>query len=393
MPVRTATSRTALIVGAGIGGLAAGLALRRAGWHVNIFERSPNPRELGFALGLAPNAMAALEELGLASTMAASGIETTKAEIRRIDGSVIRRFTAQRGAPMVIALRQSLHGALLNAVGADALVLGAEAVDLSAAADEASLVFRDGRRAAGDILVGADGVGSIVRARLHPREIPPRPSGFCALRGVAYGAGPLLGDLAAVGYLGDGIEAATARASQDAVYWYVSLLSTDLPHEPRTPTAILNRLATEFDPRLRGVIEATRPDDMRFDELVVRRPLRTWGAGRVTLLGDAAHPMLPHTGQGAAQALEDAVALGLALDGRDDVEPALRRYEAVRSARTRKVVRLGPRIASVTTTHKPLIQLLRTTAIRWLPESVLVSAATGRGSDPHRALRGAQRTS
>ena len=89
---------TALIVGAGIGGLAAGLALRRAGWQVRIHERAANPRELGFALALAPNAMAALGELGLADTMIAEGVETTKAEIRRPDGRVIRTFNAPSAA-------------------------------------------------------------------------------------------------------------------------------------------------------------------------------------------------------------------------------------------------------------------------------------------------------
>lgn len=386
-----AAPRTALIVGAGIGGLAAGLALRRAGWQVRIHERAANPRELGFALALAPNAMAALGELGLADTMLAEGVATTKAEVRRPDGRVIRKFNAQLGGPMVVALRQALHGALMKAVGSDALMLGSEAVDIdidvAVTADGASLTLRDGRTATGDVLIGADGVGSVVRRFLHPHEAPPRPSGFCALRGVAYGVGDYLGDLAAVGYLGDAIEAATARASQNAVYWYVSLLAEDMPADSRTPKAILERHTAAFDSRFQAITSATRPDDMRFDELFERRALREWGTGRMTLLGDAAHPMLPHTGQGAAQALEDAVALGLALGPHGDVEPALRRYEQVRSRRTRRLVTLGPRIARVTTTRNPLVKLFRSTVIRWLPEAVLVSTAPGRGRDPHRQLR------
>jgi 2-polyprenyl-6-methoxyphenol hydroxylase-like FAD-dependent oxidoreductase len=236
-------------------------------------------------------------------------------------------------------------------------------------------------------LIGADGVGSVIRRRFHPQEPPPTPSGFCALRGVAHGVGDKLGDLAAVGYLGDGIEAATARASQTAVYWYLSLLAEDVPEGARDPRAILERHTAGFDARLQAVISATRPEDLRFDELFERAPLDQWGAGRVTLLGDAAHPMLPHTGQGAAQALEDAVALGLALTERREVEPGLRRYEDVRSRRTRRLIRLGPRIARITTTRNPLVQWLRTAAVRLLPEAILVSGASGRGRDPHRALR------
>ena len=196
-----------------------------------------------------------------------------------------------------------------------------------------------------------------------------------------------MGDLAAIGYLGDGVEAAIARAGQDAVYRYLSLLAADVPVGARDPREILDRHTAGFDPCFRAITAATALDEMRFDELFERNPLREWGAGRITLLGDAAHPMLPHTGQGAAQALEDAVALGLALTPAGEVGPALRRYERVRSRRTRRMVTLGPRIARVTTTRNPLITCLRSAAIRWLPEAVLTRGAPGRHGDPHRALR------
>jgi 2-polyprenyl-6-methoxyphenol hydroxylase-like FAD-dependent oxidoreductase len=103
-------------------------------------------------------------------------------------------------------------------------------------------------------------------------------------------------------------------------------------------------------------------------------------------LGDAAHPVLPHTGQGAAQALEDAVALGLVLSPSKDIGEALRRYEKVRMRRTRKFIKLGPRIARITTTRNALIQALRTFAIRMAPASVIGLAAS-QTSDPHRDLR------
>jgi len=380
--------RTALIVGAGIGGLAAGLALRRAGWDVRIYERAAAPRELGFALALAPNAMDALRELDLADTLTASGVTPTKFEVRHTDGRVIRRLDVQPGGAGVIALRHALHGALLNAVGSEVILPGSEAIDVASGQEGVVLRLRDGRTETGEIVVGADGVGSVVRSWLHPGEPPPRESGFYGLRGVARGVASQLGELAAVGYLGDGVEAATARASADAVYWYLSLLARDVAAGPRHPRLLLDRLTPDFDPAFRAILAATEDDDMRLDEVFQRPPLLQWGAGRITLLGDAAHPVLPHTGQGAAQALEDAVALGIVLSKRDeDVEPALREYERVRSWRTRRLIAMGPRIARMTTTRNPMRKLIRTMLLRFTPESILVGALRRRRRDPHRALR------
>jgi 2-polyprenyl-6-methoxyphenol hydroxylase-like FAD-dependent oxidoreductase len=380
-----ANSRTALIVGAGIGGLAAGLALRRGGWSVRIHERAASARALGFALALAPNAMAALRELGLEDSIAAAGVAPTLVEVRRPDGRVLRRLNAAVGGSSTVALRSVLHGALLDAVGSDALVLGSEAVSFTADSGGVNLQLRDGRTERGDVLVGADGVDSVIRRLLHRDERPPQPSGFCAVRGVASGVGDRLGPLAAVGYLGDGIEAAAARAGHDAVYWYLSLLVDRLPHDTRAAAAVAGRQMPLFESSFRTIVASTEPGAMRFDELLQRPALLRWGDGRVTLLGDAAHPLLPHTGQGAAQALEDAVALGLALSRPLDVASALRLYERVRSRRTRRFVSIGPRIARITTTTNPLIKLFRTVMIRFIPERVLSATASSR--DPHLELR------
>lgn len=119
---------TALIVGAGIGGLAAGVVLRRAGWDVRILERASSPRELGFALALAPNALNALREIGVADAVVREGVEVRVFELRRADGAVLKRIDFGANAPAtrsVVTLRPALHGTLLEAVGADALVLAA----------------------------------------------------------------------------------------------------------------------------------------------------------------------------------------------------------------------------------------------------------------------------
>jgi 2-polyprenyl-6-methoxyphenol hydroxylase-like FAD-dependent oxidoreductase len=384
-------SRTALIVGAGVGGLAAGIALRRLGWRVRIFERASEPRALGFALNLAPNAVQALSELGLAERLMSEGCVVSRAELRRADGTVLRRFDVAAGledVASVFALRSALHGALLDATPAADLALGSEAVRFTATPTGVALELKDGDTEAGDLLVGADGVGSIIRRLLHPAEPPPRRSGYFAVRGVAYNAAHALGTLSAVAYLDYGIEAATVRASQDAVYWYVSLLAEDAGAMKHGSGAIADRCGSLLDDRFRVIVRATEPDDLRLDELFDRDPIEDWGRGPVTLLGDAAHPMLPHTGQGAAQALEDAVALGLAIAAGDDLDASLRKYERIRSRRTRGIVMRGRRIARFTTTKSRMIDWLRAAAIRIVPTKAVASGfLLAREADPHRALR------
>jgi 2-polyprenyl-6-methoxyphenol hydroxylase-like FAD-dependent oxidoreductase len=364
--------RSAAIVGAGIGGLAAAISLRRAGWNVRVFERAESPRELGFALALAPNALAALAELGLKDAVLSRGVEVKSFEIRRPDGRVLKRVDLHGDAVQsIVLLRPALHGLLLEAVGSDALVLGHRVTDLPAIA------------AGVDVVVGADGVGSAVRQTLHPDIRAPRPSGYHAVRGVSYDVGGRLGDADCAIYLGDGVEIGLARASGSAVYWYISHVDQLANADPAVTIA---RCSAGLDENAVAVFNAAMSGDIRGDRLFYMDPLERWGSGRVTLLGDAAHPVLPHTAQGAALALEDAVALGLALRG-GDVENGLRRYERVRSARTRKVVRTGPRIAAMTTTRSGVRMALRDTLLRVMPARAMSLALTLHARDPHRALR------
>jgi 2-polyprenyl-6-methoxyphenol hydroxylase-like FAD-dependent oxidoreductase len=140
-----------------------------------------------------------------------------------------------------------------------------------------------------------------------------------AVRGVAHGVERHVPGLAGAQYFGRGTEGGIARAGREAVYWYVSIPARQIG-DSRDAERIAQRTVAQFDQRFRAIVSATNPRDMRLDELLDREPLPRWGRGPVTLPGDAAHPMLPHAGQGAAQALEDAVALGRALDGVVDVQ-------------------------------------------------------------------------
>ena len=381
-------SRTALIVGAGIGGLSAGIALRNAGWKIRIFERAQSPRELGFGVGLAPNAIAALGELGLAETVLARSFEPRSVEVRRMNGSVITRVEMPPGAlggPMVVALRPALHGALLEAVGAEAIVLDHHATGFDVSGGRVTLQTSHGSVAEGDLLVGADGVASEIRRVLHPSEPPPRSSGIVAVRGAVHGALHHLNGLSAISYFGRGVESMMIRASDTGIYWFLSLARELVPAGMQDPATIVALMSPRFDETFRAVTSAT--NDMRYDELVDRDPLPFWGRSVVTLLGDAAHPVLPHTGQGAAQAIVDGVSLGKALQGGVDVDAALRAYEDDRRKKTAALLRQGRRTARVMGTTNPVACYLREAALRVAPVNLLarfyVSLSRRAGTRPN----------
>jgi 2-polyprenyl-6-methoxyphenol hydroxylase-like FAD-dependent oxidoreductase len=303
----------------------------------------------------------------------ARGVEVKSFEVRRLDGRAVKRVVLH-GAAMqsIVLLRSAVHGTLLEAVGSDALLLGRRVAGLTTLPVSA------------DVIIGADGVGSTIRRALHPDEAPPRASGYHALRGVSDVAGDALGNTDFAVYLGDGVEIGLAKASRTAIYWYVSLVDEFAVADAG---AILDRCIRGLDERAVAIMRAAPLDSIRHEALFTREPLRRWGDGNVTLLGDAAHPVLPHTAQGAALALEDAVALGLALGHGGDPIAALRRYEDVRAARTRRVIGAGPRIAALTTTRKPRRMVVRDAAIRLLPGAVYSWVLNSHARDPHRELR------
>lgn len=382
------SSPSALIVGAGIGGLAAAIGLRRAGWSVRVLERAGHPRELGFALLLAPNAIHALRELGIADGVIDGGATLARGEMRRPDGTILRaldtsRVTAALGEPTVFVLRPVLHGLLLGAVR-DALQLGQEVVAVESGGGRAIARLASGTTVEADLLVGADGLRSVVRRQLHPREASARSSGLVGIRGVAFDVQVPVPAATAAQYFGRGVEAGLTPAGRSAVYWFMSLRADDLPAgaDLRDPRAAIASALQAFEPGFRAVVAATLDEDMRIDELVDREPLSEWGRGPLTLLGDAAHPMLPHAGQGAAQAIEDAVALARLVRPGQALEFTLRAYERLRGARTAAVVQLSRRNAAVGSIRHPALCRGRDWVLRHVPAGVILRSLVALGRAP-----------
>ncbi|MEV4893288.1 FAD-dependent oxidoreductase [Nonomuraea sp. NPDC055795] len=355
------SARRIAVVGGGIGGLSAAIALRRAGAAVTVHERAPALRaaQSGHGLVLWHNAVLALRQLGLDAGKAGYELHTHHFRNRR-DRTLATWPMADMApvydAPVYSVSRPDLHQLLAEEVGGD-LVLGSRCTGFSADGDGVTLRFDDGRQERADLLVGADGLRSSVRAGLIPHEPPPRYAGFTAFQGVIKLPGSGVPPHTFLSTWGEGRWFVCYRLGGEHVYWD-GVLSDHITTPPGT--RITGLLAEQFagwpDP-VPALIAATPEADLTPVPIYDRPPAARWSHGPVTLLGDAAHPMTFNLGQGAGQAIEDAVVLGQVLAGPEaghDLPAALARYEARRVARTARIARRSRANGALTRWRNPL---------------------------------------
>lgn len=275
--------------------------------------------------------------------------------LRRADGSELADFDPAEierrfGAPLVGVHRGDLQEVLLGTLGPPPRT-GAEVEEVG----PGTVRLTGGEELEADLIVGADGLRSTVREWTIGAE-EPVDSGIVAWRGVAAG----MDEVPAGEWWGSGCVAGLLPLSGERTYWYVAYRGSEGDERE------LGRRLSEFGAPVRDAVAATGPDVRLCHRLFDRPPAERWSRGPVTLLGDAAHPMLPFLGQGACSALEDAVALAAALDGRSDVESALADYESVRRPRTANLVNGSRQAARIALAPAP-IRPLRNFAVAHTP--------------------------
>ncbi|MBP6717228.1 MAG: FAD-dependent monooxygenase, partial [Acidobacteria bacterium] len=305
----------ALIIGGGIGGLTTAIALYRRGISAQVFEQAPALQEVGAGIVLWPNAINRLRSFGLVDAIVAAGARMERGELRRADGGVAvssdQQWLEQEcGAPAIALHRADLQSILRAALPADAVTLGARLRTVTQDAASVTAHFEDGTTATGDVLIGADGIRSVVRAAIRP-EIQLRYSGYVAWRGVVDGAramGPGTSET-----WGRGERFGIVPIGGDRVYWFATGNRAAGIHsnaEARRDE-LLRRFGAWHAP-IRSLIERTPLPQILENGIHDSRPFRGWSRGRVTLLGDAAHPTTPNMGQGACMAIESGVAIARA---------------------------------------------------------------------------------
>lgn len=356
------------IVGAGIGGLTAALALQRAGFKVTVYEQAPELGEVGAGLSLSPSAAHALRYLGLGPALdAASYLPEDQAVRHYQDGRALQwtnrghALLEKYGERYYLIHRADLHDALAAAVRAndpEAIRLGQRCTGVTQTGDPVQISFEDGATADADTVIGADGSRSRVRCALFGDD-GPKYTGYIAWRGIVpmERVPPRLLDPPSGIFVGPGHLVNRYPVRSGTLLNFVAFAERkEWEEEGWSIRSTVDELVKEFagwHPEVLGFLAAVPPELLFKWGLFDREPLTNWCRGRVGLLGDAAHPILPFLGHGAVLAIEDAIVLGRAFAESASVAEALSRYEAARMARASFVVRESRKAVKIFHSHEP----------------------------------------
>ena len=371
-----------LVAGGGIGGLATAVSLRKQGFDAVVFERAERLSEIGAAIGVQTNAVRALREIGAVDEVLRVGVPIEHYRYyswrgrRLVDwpqGDIGRGI----GEPTVVVHRAQLQRALLDALPAESVRLGRIVTGYREHPDGGSLEFADGTEEKGDLVVGADGIRSVLReGLLGPAE--PRYSGWIALRGIAPSFSHLSFPLGVARQtLGRGLTFGMWHISDGRVYWVATAaVPAGLRDEPGAGRKawILDRFRSAHEP-VAELIEATPAEVILRNDICDRPPVESWSGRRLTLVGDAAHPTTPVTGQGGGQAIIDAHVLGTALGGTAELDDAsladaFARYQSRRAPVTASITQEAWRIGAMHHFGNPLLCAGRDLSLRFTPARV-----------------------
>ncbi len=356
----------AIIVGGGIGGLATAIGLQRIGWRAQVLEQAPTLGEIGAGLSLWPNAIRSLSQLGVGERVRCCGVPAvSRGGLRVPSGDWLRRKHPD-DVQVLMLLRADLHRALRGALPEAWLRTGATVTAVDQTAQGATVIYRTpagARRVSADLVVGADGVHSSTRRQLWPRAAAPAFEGRTVWRAVTRpGAGPVEESIT----LGPGQQFGMLPLPGTQVYWFLTAAVAGPDVRYPDELAEVRRRLTGWHQPIGALLDATSSSAVLHHDVLTLDPLSSYISGRVALLGDAAHATSPDLGQGACQAIEDAVVLAAALDRQPNVAAALADYDRQRRPRTQALARAAREQARFNANHHRMV----TVAARFMPANV-----------------------
>ena len=338
------------------------IALRKKGHEVVVLEQAPRIDPLGAGITLFANAMRALDRLGVGEAVATRGAVATRSAILTWQGRELTRVPSDLLEGTIALHRADLQAELAAASGD--VRLGVKVTAVEQGEDEIVARSSDGSEERGDLLVGADGLSSVVRGAIA--DMPIRYAGYTAWRGVSsvpVEAGRLTESW------GVGERFGLVDIGRGRTYWFATKNTPEgEPDERGGRKAEIRRRFSGWHEPIAAVVEAADESAILRNDVYYLEPLPRWSDGRVVLVGDAAHATTPGVGQGAAQAIEDAVVLADRLAGSDDLSAALDEYEAIRRPRAAAVLKISRRADRAAQLASPLGCRLRNALVRWLPD-------------------------
>lgn len=363
-----------MVVGGGISGLASAIALRQAGWEVRVLERATELREIGAGISLWPNALRALDLLGVGDRVRARGAVEASAGFRDQRGNWLfrsdTRAIEQHYGPTVLIRRADLLAILAGALPPAAVTLSTEVTDVDERADHVQ-IQHDGGPTTADLVVVADGIWSRIRSRIWPSSPAPRYAGYTTWRFIT----PVLEIDAQVSESwGRGQRVGIFPFGDGTIYSY---LTAAAPPDLRVADELdeVRRRFRNWHEPIPALLSSITSSDVLRHDIYRLPPLPTYVSDRVALVGDAAHAMTPDFGQGGCTSMEDAVELARQLDDAP-VDPAdgLVRYDRLRRPRTHTIARQSALFAAVAQASTPALAHVRNNAARLLPPAVLMRA-------------------
>ena len=363
------------IIGSGIAGTALYAALHKSGFNVQLFAKSEEIT--GGVLTLWPNALHALRGLDLDELVLQAGTPKITSHVMNVRGKTIVRVPIHKirdahGVPVISIARNKLGELLKGTVPSDYVTANKECSGFTLQENKAVVLFKDGSYHTTDLLVGTDGIHSIIRSSLFGWSAP-RYAGRVSWNGVAMNVKLPLEENGVYEIQGAGKRIGFTAIGPGTVGWYANMNQPEDFSPPQNPVPYLLQHFHNWPMNITSLFECTDPAIIRAFKIQDRDPISSWSQSCVTLAGDAAHPMTPDAGQGACQAIEDAVVLTRCLLKNPNITEAIRQYEFHRIPRTTEIVNYARKIGRISNWDKPWSVWVRELMFRSIPPDKLVA--------------------